>query len=349
MGFRSTITAGGTGNGVTSVNGDPGPAVTLDATDVGAADTATLTAHTGDTANPHAVTKTQVGLGNVDNTADTAKPVSTATSTALGLKADASTVVALTGNQTVAGVKTFSSEPSAPSLKVTGVTGAANQGRFVGVTTVGSPTTGTFAVGDWVVTQAGGLWICVAAGTPGRWYSPTDIRDALTTGEETIDRRTTFAANLAATSGSLRLTHFTARKTETTSNVRVASGGTAAGATPTLCRIGLYTIAANGDGTLVANVASDTALFATANTMYTKAWATPYAKLAGQRYALGVLVVTAAAAPTLAGNSLGAGLSAEAALAPRLSGALAGQTDLPSTFTDASLTATGHFVYAALV
>ena len=40
--------------------------------------------------NPHSVTKTQVGLGNVDNTSDANKPVSTATQTALDLKYDAS-------------------------------------------------------------------------------------------------------------------------------------------------------------------------------------------------------------------------------------------------------------------
>jgi hypothetical protein len=40
--------------------------------------------------NPHSVTKTQVGLGNADNTSDVNKPVSTATQTALDLKYDAS-------------------------------------------------------------------------------------------------------------------------------------------------------------------------------------------------------------------------------------------------------------------
>lgn len=50
------------------------------------ADSSDLTSHTGDTSNPHSVTKTQVGLGNVDNTADTAKPVSTAQQTALDAK-----------------------------------------------------------------------------------------------------------------------------------------------------------------------------------------------------------------------------------------------------------------------
>lgn len=52
-----------------------------------AATNATVAAHSANTANPHAVTKTQVGLGNVDNTADTAKPVSTTQQGALDLKA----------------------------------------------------------------------------------------------------------------------------------------------------------------------------------------------------------------------------------------------------------------------
>ena len=47
---------------------------------------ATLTSHTGNTSNPHSVTKAQVGLGNVDNTSDASKPISTAAQTALNAK-----------------------------------------------------------------------------------------------------------------------------------------------------------------------------------------------------------------------------------------------------------------------
>ena len=46
--------------------------------------------HTSDTHNPHSVSKSQVGLGNVDNTSDANKPISTATQTALDGKAAAS-------------------------------------------------------------------------------------------------------------------------------------------------------------------------------------------------------------------------------------------------------------------
>ena len=47
-----------------------------------------LGAHKASTSNPHGVTKAQVGLGSVDNTSDVNKPVSTATQTALNLKAN---------------------------------------------------------------------------------------------------------------------------------------------------------------------------------------------------------------------------------------------------------------------
>ena len=50
-----------------------------------------LDAHEADTANPHNVTKDQVGLGNVDNTSDATKPVSTAQQTALDGKMDKTT------------------------------------------------------------------------------------------------------------------------------------------------------------------------------------------------------------------------------------------------------------------
>lgn len=53
-------------------------------------DSSSLTSHTSNTTNPHSVTAAQVGLGNVDNTSDLNKPISTATQTALNAKADSS-------------------------------------------------------------------------------------------------------------------------------------------------------------------------------------------------------------------------------------------------------------------
>ncbi len=47
-----------------------------------------IQSHISSTANPHNVTKVQVGLGNVDNTSDANKPISNATQTALNGKSD---------------------------------------------------------------------------------------------------------------------------------------------------------------------------------------------------------------------------------------------------------------------
>ena len=61
----------------------------------------TMDTHIASTNNPHSVTKAQVGLGNVDNTSDLNKPISTATQTALDLKADKSTTYTKTETDTL--------------------------------------------------------------------------------------------------------------------------------------------------------------------------------------------------------------------------------------------------------
>jgi hypothetical protein len=47
--------------------------------------------------------------------------------------------------------------------------GASAPSRFVGGTTSGPPTQGTYYVGDFVIDQTGGIWVCVQGGTPGTW------------------------------------------------------------------------------------------------------------------------------------------------------------------------------------
>jgi hypothetical protein len=229
----------------------------------------------------------------------------------------------------------------APALGASGVNGL-SPGRFVGVTVLGAPSTGTFIAGDYVFDQSGNIYVCTISGAQGTWVTPNDSRDRLAVGEEIFDSSYLNAATLSYANQLLRLTYFTSRKSETTTQVRVISGGTAAGATPSLVRIGLYLIdPSTQNGTLVAATSSDTSVFATANTAYTRSWASPYAKIAGLRYALGILIVTAAATPTFTGQSYVTGnpASAEFALYPRKHAQLGSQSDLPSTFTNASLTA----------
>lgn len=50
-----------------------------------------------------------------------------------------------------------------------GLPGAPAATRYVGGTTAGAPSSGTFAAGDFVVDQTGVIWICTTGGTPGTW------------------------------------------------------------------------------------------------------------------------------------------------------------------------------------
>jgi hypothetical protein len=50
-----------------------------------------------------------------------------------------------------------------------GLPGAVAPTRYVGGTGSGSPATGTFAVGDFIIAEDGNVWVCTASGTPGTW------------------------------------------------------------------------------------------------------------------------------------------------------------------------------------
>lgn len=67
------------------------------------------------------------------------------------------------------------------------LTGATSTTRYVGGTASGAPSTGTFAVGDYVIDQTGAVWICTAAGTPGTWVNSSTLTAPVTisTGSDT--------------------------------------------------------------------------------------------------------------------------------------------------------------------
>lgn len=171
------------------------------------------------------------------------------------------------------------------------------------------------------------------------FYGGQSGQDMLVTGEMAPARELVTSGVAGGTTGTFSLLYFTARKTETINTVTVWTGSTGAAATPTLIRFGIYSIAADGGGTLVAATVNDTTLLAAANTEYSKALAAPFSKVAGRRYAIGTLVVSATTMPNFQGQNA-SGTTASTAflsLPPRQSGRLTGQADLPSTFTDASL------------
>jgi len=174
-------------------------------------------------------------------------------------------------------------------------------------------------------------------------------RNLLTVGQETRPRDmfvwgvSTLA--VGAASGSMRGTQFVARKSETVTQVRVYTNTTAAAATPTLCRIGLYSVASNGDHTLIASTPNDTTLFAAASTGYTKSFSVSVAVVAGQRYSLCYLVVSGAATPTF----IGIPGAIEMGAAPSHVTRIDAQTDLPSTIAAGSLSGAGSVMYGAIL
>lgn len=147
--------------------------------------------------------KADIGLSSVDNTADIAKPVSTAQQAALDAKVAASTLGAANGVATLDGAgkvtaaqdrvtsvdgaegavslsdtyvakagSTSSGEQAAPSLKATGKTGATETPiTLAGGTASGAPTTGAHIKGEFVLDDTGAGWYCTVAGTPGTWVA----------------------------------------------------------------------------------------------------------------------------------------------------------------------------------
>jgi hypothetical protein len=168
-------------------------------------------------------------------------------------------------------------------------------------------------------------------------------RDLIDVGQETIARKES-VSNFTMASGTLRLTFFTAKKTEVSTQGRMTTGTTAAAATPTLCRWGYWDVAANGDLTLAAAIANDTTLFAAANLAYPKSWITPWTPVAGRRYAHGLLIVSAAALPSFPALVLASATTSNTA--PKLSAQLTGQTDLPSSIPVGSLSGSAAMLYA---
>ncbi|HET7302803.1 MAG TPA: hypothetical protein VFI74_05745 [Candidatus Saccharimonadales bacterium] len=165
----------------------------------------------------------------------------------------------------------------------------------------------------------------------------TDIYNgnAIATGEEILPRLAVNGAQGLNASGSLHLTYFTARKTETINNIQMVTDATAATGT-TLARMGIYSVNANtGDLTLVAATANDTTLFSGTFSANQRALTTSFNKVKGTRYAVAVLVV-GTGMPSISAIISPAGI--DSATPPRLNGLVTGQTDLPANITAGTVT-----------
>lgn len=160
------------------------------------------------------------------------------------------------------------------------------------------------------------------------------------TGEQSISRYDATADFIAPASGACTFMYFTAGSNRQVTKATMVCGSTAR-STPTLIRIGLYTVAANGDMTLVASTPNDTALLASSYTPYEKALSVAYTFVPGQRYAAALLEVA-----TTPGNVYGCpSFVSNAGISPRICATKTGLSDLPASQTDATLTANNEKMF----
>lgn len=161
-----------------------------------------------------------------------------------------------------------------------------------------------------------------------------------TTGTD-VPPRTQVASASALVSGTVYFHQFTATRNMTVSQITMGSGGTNSSGL-TLCRMGLYTASDTG-ATLVARTASDTTLFNSTFTTYTRSFDTTggypatYDLVAGQRYAIAVIAVGTTMPNLYVGNFTPNIINS---LSPRMNGIQTGQADLPTTqgaFTNSTI------------
>jgi hypothetical protein len=138
-------------------------------------------------------------------------------------------------------------------------------------------------------------------------------------------------------SGNVYFTFFSPMWSSTIDSISVSSGLVVTSGV-TLIRFGLYTFnEGTGVATLVARTSASTSIFASTNTLATLLLNTTggfpatYTLTAGTRYALGVIVV--ATNPGSVYTAYNAQPLVLSALAPRTTGVVGGQTDLPTTTT----------------
>lgn len=153
----------------------------------------------------------------------------------------------------------------------------------------------------------------------------------LTSGEEVRPRSLIAGTETDVSAGYVHLSYWMARKTETINNLQTHSGSVASSGL-TLAKMGVYSVAGNGDLTKVTECASDTGLWGSTFTSYTRATTGAWAKVAGQRYAFAV-IATGTTMPRVGGVTI----SSISASAPRELGAVTGQTDLPASISSASV------------
>lgn len=198
------------------------------------------------------------------------------------------------------------------------------------------------------LTGDGALLVGNGLSSPSGVLGPSEL---LTVGE-CVPSRFGLTTTATISSGFLYTSFFTCQRTEPVTSLVFCTAGTVqTGAT--LVRYGLWT--ADASGALlnrVAETANNTALLATtANVRHPEPILIPYTKIRGQRYAVGVLVVTAGTAPNSPTGQMGptAVNLPISVISPRLSSYVGGQADLPTSVAAQAVGNAGIYLYAEVI
>lgn len=235
-------------------------------------------------------------------------------------------VAHLTGNETIAGIKTFSSNPVVPTAAFPESAVASLVADLAAKASTSHATTH------------------LAGGTDELYLLP----GLSATRIESIPR-VIAPDQLTATAGAVHLGYFTAPRNLTISQLSMFCIGAQTGATDEW--LVLYSVDGSGNLTLVARTADDTTIFNTANAYSTKsldaAFAASYAMVRGQLYAAGSLVVGASTQPKFLGVFLQNGNYTNTGMAPRLVGSVTGQTTPATSYAVGSVGNSNGFPWAA--
>jgi len=250
-----------------------------------------------------------------------------------GIYVNNSQYVTVTGNTCAGSVSEAGILVASANTTIVGNLATGNaQGIYLAGTTGNHVVKGNNTLGN----TAGYIWDSTVPGDQSQTMG--DAAAALRlikVGQETFARMFTNTQSEPLASGVVKFAYFVANKTQTATKASVETG-TAAGATPTLCRLGLYSVDAAGDLTLVASTVNDTSLFSTSYSVQQRSFSSPYTLVEGMTYALAVLCVTAAATPTFAANNTLL-VGADHGLLPLLGGETAGHLDLPASISSGSI------------
>jgi hypothetical protein len=165
-----------------------------------------------------------------------------------------------------------------------------------------------------------------------------------TSAADVYPRTEVTGGTITITNGNVIVVFFTPLQTITVSQITMVSGTSTAASGLTFAQMGLYTYDET-TATLVARCASDTTLFTTINTAYTRSFNTTggfpatYTLQAGVRYGVAILL-TGTTMPVLAGKGVPAGVLG---LTPRTASTINGQSSLPASSTSLQITSSHPF------